>query len=60
MGYAVGDLGTSLGHGEVWIGVSVWCYTECNNRGVRQGRIGKLIPMGSFDVGQEVHQLWTW
>ena len=30
MGYVVGGLGTSLGHGEVWIGVPVWCYTECN------------------------------
>ena len=20
----------SLGHGDVWIGVPVWCYTECN------------------------------
>ena len=31
MGYAVGDLRTSLGHGEVWIGVLVQCYTECNS-----------------------------
>ena len=30
MGYVVGDLGTSLGHGEVWIGVPVQCYMECN------------------------------
>ena len=30
MGYAVGDLRTSLGHGEVWIGVPVQCYMECN------------------------------
>ena len=29
-GYAVGDLRTSLGHGEVWIRVPVRCYTECN------------------------------
>ena len=27
---AVGGLGTSLGHGEVWIGVPVQCYMECN------------------------------
>ena len=27
MGYVVGDLRTSLGYGEVWIGVPVWCYT---------------------------------
>ena len=31
MGYAVGDLRTSSGYGEVWIGVPVQCYTECNN-----------------------------
>ena len=31
MGYAVGDLGTSLDHGEVWIGVPVRCYMECNS-----------------------------
>ena len=30
MGYAVGDLRTSLGHGDMWIGVPVRCYTECN------------------------------
>ena len=30
MGYAVGGLGISLGHGEVWIRVPVWCYTLCN------------------------------
>ena len=30
MGYTVGDLRTSLGHGDVWIGVLVRCYTECN------------------------------
>ena len=30
MGYAVGDLRTSSGCGEVWIGVPVRCYTECN------------------------------
>ena len=29
-GYGVGDLRTSLGHGDVWIGVPVWCYIECN------------------------------
>ena len=28
MGYAVGDLRTSLGHGEVWIRVLVRCYTD--------------------------------
>ena len=26
----VGGLGTSLGHGEVWIGVPVRCYMEYN------------------------------
>ena len=26
----VGGLGTSLGHGEVWIGVPVQCYMECD------------------------------
>ena len=30
MGYAVGDLRTGSGHGEVWIGVLVRCYMECN------------------------------
>ena len=30
MGYAVEDLGTSSGHGDVWIGVPVRCYMECN------------------------------
>ena len=30
MGHAVGDLRTSLGHGDVWIGVPVRCYMECN------------------------------
>ena len=30
MGYMVGDLSTSLGHEDVWIGVPVWCYMECN------------------------------
>ena len=30
MGYVVGDLRTSLGHGDVWIRVPVRCYTECN------------------------------
>ena len=29
-GYTVGDLRTSSGYGEVWIGVPVQCYTECN------------------------------
>ena len=29
-GYAVGDFRTSLGRGDVWIGVPVRCYTECN------------------------------
>ena len=32
MGYVVGDLRTSLGPGEVWIGVLVWCYMECNSQ----------------------------
>ena len=31
MGYTVGDLRTSLGHGEVCIGVLVRCYMECNS-----------------------------
>ena len=31
MGYALGDLRTSSGHGDVWIRVPVQCYTECNN-----------------------------
>ena len=31
MGYTVGDLRTSLGHGEVWIRVPVWCDMECNS-----------------------------
>ena len=31
MGYVAGDLRTSLGHGDVWIGVPVWYYTECNS-----------------------------
>ena len=30
MGYAVGDLRTSSGHGDAWIGVPVQCYTEGN------------------------------
>ena len=30
MGYVAGDLRTSSGHGEVWIGVPVQCYMECN------------------------------
>ena len=30
MGYTVGGLGTSSGHGEVWIRVPMRCYTECN------------------------------
>ena len=30
MGYAVEDLRVSLGHEEVWIGVPVQCYMECN------------------------------
>ena len=30
MGYTVGDLRTSSGYGDVWIGVLVRCYTECN------------------------------
>ena len=31
MGYVVRDLRTSLGHGDVWVGVPLRCYTECNN-----------------------------
>ena len=31
MGYAVGDLRTSSGHGDMWIGVPVRCYMECNS-----------------------------
>ena len=38
MGYAVGDLRTSLGHEDVWIGVLVQCYTECNKPSVRVDR----------------------
>ena len=30
MGYAVGGLGTSSGHGEVWLGVLVQCYNSIN------------------------------
>ena len=30
VGYTVEDFRMSLGHGDVWIGVPVWCYTECN------------------------------
>ena len=30
MRYTVGDLRTSSGRGDVWIGVPVRCYTECN------------------------------
>ena len=30
IGYMVGDLRTNLGHGDVWIGVPVQCYTGCN------------------------------
>ena len=36
MGYAVGALRTSLGHGEVWIGVPVRCYTLCNNPTIQE------------------------
>ena len=32
MGYAVEGLRTSLGRGDVWIGVLVQCYMECNNK----------------------------
>ena len=35
MGHTVGGLRVSLGHGEVWIGVLVWCYMECNSRSVK-------------------------
>ena len=31
MRYAVGDFRTSLGRGDVWIGVLVQCYMECNS-----------------------------
>ena len=31
-GYMVEDFRMSLGHGDAWIGVPVWCYTECNNK----------------------------
>ena len=34
MGYAVGDLRTSSGCGEVWIRVPVQCYMECNKNGL--------------------------
>ena len=30
MGYAVKDFRMSLDCGDAWIGVPVWCYTECN------------------------------
>ena len=30
MGYVVGDLRVSSGHGEVWMGVLVRCYMEYN------------------------------
>ena len=30
MGYTVEGLRTSLGHGDMWIGVPVQCYMECN------------------------------
>ena len=32
MGYVVEDLRMSSGRGDVWIGVLVRCYTECNSR----------------------------
>ena len=44
MGYAVGDLRTSLGPGEVWIGVLVRCYMECNIWSVRESLDG-LSPL---------------
>ena len=31
MGYAVEGLRMSSGHGDIWIGVPVQCYTECNS-----------------------------
>ena len=31
--YGVEDFRTSLGHGDAWIGVPVWCYMECNSLG---------------------------
>ena len=34
-------------------------WNRTQERGACRGRIGKLIPMGSFDVGQGIHQLWT-
>ena len=33
-------LGTTLGHGEVWIEVPVRCYMECNSSGRGKGRGG--------------------
>ena len=42
MGYAVGDFKTSLGHGEVWIGVPVRCYTECNKFGACCSRVIRI------------------
>ena len=30
VGYTVEYFRMSLGHGDVWIGVLVWCYMECN------------------------------
>ena len=41
------------------IGKSVKCWNRTQG-GIRQGRIGKLILMGSFDFGQGVRQLQTW
>ena len=38
MGYVVGDLRTSWGHEEVWIGVPVRCYTECNKFAVEYSK----------------------
>ena len=34
MGYTVGDLRMSSGHGDMRIGVLVQCYMECNTYGV--------------------------
>ena len=42
MGYAVEDLRMSSGCGDVWIGVPVWCYTECNSP-VFQSSVGQNL-----------------
>ena len=52
MGYAVGDLRTSLGHGDVWIGVLVQCYMECNIQDlmILSGAAHKLKPSLSVRI----------